>query len=124
MKSEQDGDILKSFCLAQSALVIATVSLLNFGLGVVTAIAIVIPYSFIRPTKHLALRFFQIVLLVILSPAGLIALFSVTTGTSVADVLATIMSDYEVVRSWFLTFICTVYWPINMAMMTLVFSKP
>ncbi|KAI8876384.1 Gaa1-domain-containing protein [Backusella circina FSU 941] len=124
LTTKQDGDILKSFCLAQSALVIATVSLLNFGLGVVTAVAIVIPYSFIRPTKHLALRLFQIVLLVILSPAGLIALFSVSTGTNVADVLATLMSDYEIVRSWFLTFICTVYWPINMAMMTLVFSTP
>ncbi|KAG2203760.1 hypothetical protein INT47_012693, partial [Mucor saturninus] len=120
---EHDATILKSFCLAQSALVIATVSLLNFTLGVATAILILIPYSLIRPCESHALKLIQLCFLTLLSPAGLAAVFSQMTDMPLTDVLLSILSDYHVVRSWFLTFVCTVYWPINMAMMILVFSK-
>lgn len=120
---EHDGTILKSFCLAQSALVIATVSLLNFTLGVATAILILIPYSLIRPCESNAIKMIQLGLLTLLSPVGLATLFSQLTEMPLTDILFSILSDYHVVRSWFLTFICTVYWPINMAMMILVFSK-
>lgn len=120
---EHDATILKSFCLAQSALVIAIVSLLNFTLGVATAILILIPYSFIRPCESHALKLIQLAFLTLLSPAGLAALFSQLTEIPLTDILLSIVSDYHIVRSWFLTFICTVYWPINMAMMILIFSK-
>jgi glycosylphosphatidylinositol transamidase len=121
---EHDGTILKSFILAQSALVIATVSLLNFTLGVATAILILIPYSLIGPsTTNLFTKMLQLVVLILLSPIGLASLFSYMTEIQLTDILATILSDYHIVRSWFLTYICTVYWPINMAMIILVFSK-
>jgi glycosylphosphatidylinositol transamidase len=120
---EHDGTILKSFCLAQSALVIATVSLLNFTLGVATAILILVPYSLIRPNTCSVMKLVQTGVLICLSPPGLLAVFNCVTGTQLADVISIILSDYYVVRSWFLTFVCTVYWPINMAMIILVFTK-
>lgn len=120
---EHDGTILKSFCLAQSALVIATVSLLNFTLGVATAILIIVPYSLIKPSTHPVMRLVQTGLLVCLSPAGLLGIFTCVTDTKLTDVISIILSDYHIVRSWFLTFVCTVYWPINMAMIILVFTK-
>lgn len=125
---EHDGTILKSFILAQSAIVIATVSLLNFTLGVATAILILIPYSLIHPSSSTATasllgKVIQLVGLILLSPVGLASVFSFMTEMKLSDILATILSDYHIVRSWFLTFVCTVYWPINMAMIILVFSK-
>jgi glycosylphosphatidylinositol transamidase len=120
---EHDGTILKSFCLAQSALVIATVSLLNFTLGVATAILILVPYSLVRPSTNLVVKLVQTILLVCLSPAGLLAAFSCVTDSKLTDVISIILSDYHIVRSWFLTYVCMVYWPINMAMIVLVFTK-
>ncbi|KAI9361384.1 Gaa1-like protein [Pilaira anomala] len=119
---EHDGTILKSFCLAQTALVIATVSLLNFTLGVATAILILVPYSLIRPSTNYATKSIQILILFLLSPVGLAYLFSQFSRLPLTEILADILSDYHTVKSWFLTFICIAYWPINMAMMILVFT--
>lgn len=119
---EHDGTILKSFCLAQTALVIATVSLLNFTLGVATAILILVPYSLIRPSTHYATKSIQILILFLLSPVGLTCLFSQCSRLDLTEILADILSDYHTVNSWFLTFVCIAYWPINMAMMILVFT--
>ncbi|CEP13311.1 hypothetical protein [Parasitella parasitica] len=122
--TEHDGTILKSFCLAASALAIATVSLLNFTLGVATAILVVIPYSLIRPSGNSVVwKLIQSVLLLALSPMGLLHLFSRASGMSLTAILSTLLSDYEIVRSWFLTFCCTIYWPMNMAMLILVFTS-
>lgn len=120
---EHDGTILKSLCLAASALVIATVSLLNFTLGIATAILTVIPYSFIRPSSHAVWKCVQAAVLLGLSPMGLLYVFSFTTGQPQTDILSALMLDYQIVRSWFLTFCCTVYWPMNMAMLVLVFTQ-
>ncbi|KAI8643787.1 Gaa1-like protein [Parasitella parasitica] len=121
--TEHDGTILKSFCLAACALVIATVSLLNFTLGVATAILVVIPYSLIRPSGNSFWKLIQSILLLALSPMGLLHLFSLVSGFPFTTVLSTLLSDYQVVRAWFLTFCCTVYWPMNMAMLILVFTN-
>ncbi|KAI8391330.1 Gaa1-like protein [Radiomyces spectabilis] len=114
--------ILKSLCLAESALVISSVSLLNFGLALITAITIVIPYIFVRPTRYWGLRIFQWVLLTTISPAGLGVLYSTVLGGSLTEALLVIQLDYQIVSSWLLTFICVVYWPINIAMHALVFA--
>ncbi|KAI8384158.1 Gaa1-like protein [Blakeslea trispora] len=121
---EHNGTILKSFCLAGSALAIATVSLLNFTLGVMTAILILIPYSLIRYTSNSIVRTIQTIMLILLSPVGIASLFCYfMPNVNLVDILSVILSDYQVVRSWFLTFVCTVYWPMNMAMMVLVFTE-
>ncbi|KAI9487195.1 MAG: Gaa1-like protein [Benjaminiella poitrasii] len=122
---EHDGTILKSFCLAQGALIIATVSLLNFTLGVATAMLILVPYSLTQPCgdKSRCMTWLQTSVLILLSPVGLASIFCYTSNMSLGEVLRILLSDYHLVRSWFLTFMCTVYWPINMAMIVLVFTK-
>jgi glycosylphosphatidylinositol transamidase len=119
-----DGRILKSVCLAVSAMVLATVSLLNFSLAVATSLAIVVPYSLVRHTPSWAGRAFQCLLLSLLSPIGLALLY--TTLVPGADDMMSLVSqlifDYQVVQSWFVVFVCLVYWPINMAMHILVFT--
>ncbi|KAI9024469.1 Gaa1-like protein [Phycomyces nitens] len=118
-----NGAILKSFCLAQSALVIATVSLLNFSLAVATAITITLPYSIIRPSASSGARLIQWLLITAISPAGLVTMFTTITGSSLTTVLTTLFADYQVSQSWFLTYICIAYWPINMAMCILIVSN-
>ncbi|KAL0091128.1 GPI transamidase GAA1 [Phycomyces blakesleeanus] len=117
------GAILKSFCLAQSALIIATVSLLNFSLAVATAITIALPYSIIRPSPNSAARLAQWLIITLTSPAGLVTLFTIITGNCLTSVLTALFADFQVAQSWFLTYICIVYWPINMAMCILIVSN-
>ncbi|CAO3701188.1 unnamed protein product [Rhizopus stolonifer] len=120
---EHDGTMLKSFCLAESALVVAAVSLLNFTLGIATALLISIPYSLTRPSTRLFWKCIQILVLAIVSPPGLVTLFGLLTEIPLVHIFSTLLFDYQQFGSWFLTFICIVYWPINMAMIVLVFTK-
>lgn len=122
---QHDGTVLKSLCLAQNALVIATVSLLNYTLGIATAILILIPYTLIRPSlnKGLVTKLIQTSLLILLSPMGLAQVFSYIGQIQLTDLLRVLLSDYQIVHSWFLAYVCTVYWPMNMAMIILVFTK-
>ncbi|KAG1461820.1 hypothetical protein G6F46_005036 [Rhizopus delemar] len=61
--------------------------------------------------------------LVTLSPSGLATLFGALTETSLVHILSTLLFDYQTFGSWFLTYTCIVYWPINMAMIALVFTQ-
>ncbi|KAI8337887.1 Gaa1-like protein, partial [Chlamydoabsidia padenii] len=114
-----DGRILKSVCLAVSAMVLATVSLLNFSLAVSTALAIVVPYSLVRPTSSWFWRLVQCTLLTLLSPIGLALVY---TSGDLVFLVSQLVFDYQVVHSWFIVFVCMVYWPINMAMHILIFT--
>jgi glycosylphosphatidylinositol transamidase len=60
---------------------------------------------------------------VALSPSGLATLFGAFTETSLIRILSTLLFDYQTFGSWFLTYTCIVYWPINMAMIALVFTQ-
>lgn len=120
--------MLKCICLAITAMVIATISLLNFSLAVGTAMLTVLPYTIVRPTTSWIWRILQCGLLTISSPIGLLWLFSLFTNSSssstlefMIEILSQLLFDYEILQSWFLIFICLIYWPINMAMHILVF---
>lgn len=119
-----DGRILKSVCLAVSAMELATVSLLNFSLAVATSLAIVVPYSLVRHTSSWVGRAFQCLLLSLLSPIGLALLYTtlVPVTGGMIPLVSQLIFDYQVVQSWFVVFVCLVYWPINMAMHILVFT--
>ncbi|CAO3627736.1 unnamed protein product [Cunninghamella blakesleeana] len=121
--------MLKCICLAITAMVIATISLLNFSLAVGTAMLTVFPYTIVGPTTSHIWRIFQCGLLTISSPIGLLWLFSFFTNSasststleSMIEMLTQLLFDYETLQSWFLVYICLIYWPINMAMNILVF---
>ncbi|CAO3620863.1 unnamed protein product [Cunninghamella echinulata] len=122
--------ILKCICLAITAMVIATISLLNFSLAVGTAILTVLPYTLVRPTTSWFWRIAQCGLLTITSPIGLLwilsssitkSLSSSSTIGSMINILSQLLFDYEILQSWFIIYVCLIYWPINMAMHILVF---
>ncbi|KAI9493887.1 Gaa1-like protein [Zychaea mexicana] len=117
-----NGRTLKSFCLAFSGLVISTVSLLNFSLAVVTAVLIVLPYTFIRSSSSWIARVLQCVILTLISPPGLAALAVAVGGLPLSKLLSMLIEDYQVVGSWLLLYICVAYWPVNLAMQILVFT--
>ncbi|KAI9257622.1 Gaa1-like protein [Sporodiniella umbellata] len=120
---EHDGTMLKLFCLAESALAVATVSLLNFALGVATALLILMPYTLIQPSTRIFWKCIQTLVLAVLSPPGLLTLFSIWTEAPLSEILSTLLFDYQHFHSWFLTFVCSVYWPIHMAMIVSVFTQ-
>lgn len=122
-RSSVDARILKSFCLALSGLVITTISLLNFSLAAVTAVAVAIPYTIIQPTKQWVLRLLQLGLLAALSPPGIISILVTAKGVHLDEILSIVLADYHVVNSWLLLYVCVAYWPTNMAMQILIFSK-
>lgn len=121
--------ILKCICLAITAMVIATISLLNFSLAVGTAILTVLPYTLVRPTTSWFWRIAQCGLLTITSPIGLLWILSSITSSlsssstieSMINILSQLLFDYEILQSWFIIYVCLIYWPINMAMHILVF---
>ncbi|KAG2183197.1 hypothetical protein INT43_006192 [Umbelopsis isabellina] len=126
--NRQDDDfvenwrILKSLCLALTALVVASVSLINFSLGAVMGLVVVIPYSLIQPTAKFSLKLLQTVMLTLLGPIVTLYLAASLSGSHVAEIVTVLLTDYEVVDVWLLAFMCTAYWPVNMALYTVIFA--
>lgn len=120
--SSSSKRILKSFCLAFSGLVIATVSLLNFSLAVATAVLIVLPYSVMSSRPGWLFRCVQWGALLVLSPPGIATIIACVTGMDLGDLLSILIKDYRTVSSWLLLYVCFAYWPTNMAMQILVLS--
>ncbi|KAI8067458.1 Gaa1-like protein [Gongronella butleri] len=122
-KTTYDARLLKCLCLAVGAMTIATVSLLNFSLGIATALATIIPYTIVRPSDSLALKALYVALLALVSPLGLTAAYATYANTTIVQVIMPLVWDYQLVHSWFLAYVCTVYWPVNLAMQILVLSS-
>jgi glycosylphosphatidylinositol transamidase len=114
--------ILKSLCLALTALIIASISLVNFSLGAVMGLIVVIPYSLIQPTVKLSLKLLQAIMLTVLSPVVTLYLVAALSRSHVAETVTVLLTDYEVVDVWLLAFMCTAYWPVNMALYTVIFA--
>jgi glycosylphosphatidylinositol transamidase len=114
--------VLKSLCLALTALIVASISLVNFSLGAVMGLVVVIPYSLIQPTDKISLRLLQAIMLTVLSPVVTLYLVAALSGSHVANAVTVLLTDYEVVDVWLLAFMCTAYWPANMALYTVIFA--
>lgn len=85
--------------------------------------AVAIPYTIIQPTKQWVLRLLQLGLLAALSPPGIISILVTAKGVHLDEILSIVLADYHVVNSWLLLYVCVAYWPTNMAMQILIFSK-
>ncbi|KAI8580554.1 hypothetical protein K450DRAFT_236175 [Umbelopsis ramanniana AG] len=114
--------VLKSLCLALTALIVASISLINFSLGAVMGLIVVIPYSLIQPTAKMPLRLLQAVMLTVLSPVVTLYLVATLSRSHVVNAVTVLLTDYEVVDVWLLAFMCTAYWPVNMALYTVIFA--
>ncbi|KAG9325677.1 hypothetical protein KVV02_001161 [Mortierella alpina] len=115
-----DWIILKTFILALSALIVTTLSALNFSLAVSIGLIIVLPYMTFRPSHYKALSLVQTAALISISPPGLMVAASWWYSKDISQVLAWVLEAYEVLGTWLLPTICGVYWPLNMATMVMV----
>ncbi|KAF9932173.1 Glycosyl phosphatidyl inositol protein transamidase complex subunit [Mortierella alpina] len=115
-----DWIILKTFILALSALIVTTLSALNFSLAVSIGLIIVLPYMTFRPSHYKALSLVQTAALISISPPGLMLAASWWYSKDISQVLAWVLEAYEVLGTWLLPTICCVYWPLNMATMVMV----
>ncbi|KAG0212545.1 Glycosyl phosphatidyl inositol protein transamidase complex subunit [Mortierella sp. GBA30] len=115
-----DWVILKTFVLSLSALIVTTLSALNFSLAVSIGLIIVFPYMAFRPSRFVIFSAFQAIALVAISPPGLLLAASWWYSKDVNMVLAWVLEGYEVLGTWLLPTICCVYWPVNLAATVMV----
>ncbi|KAG0040159.1 Glycosyl phosphatidyl inositol protein transamidase complex subunit [Podila clonocystis] len=115
-----DWITLKTFVLALSALVVTTLSALNFSLAVSIGVVIVWPYLYFRPSRLMLLNIIQTVILAGISPPGLLLFASWQYSMDVSLVLGWILEGYEILGTWLLPTICCIYWPINLAATVMV----
>ncbi|RIA93902.1 Gaa1-like protein [Glomus cerebriforme] len=119
-KPASDWMVLKSFTLAFTAMIISCLSVLNFSLAVFISLMVIIPFSLFEPTpKHQILQYLQLLVLIIISPPGIL-LFS---GTNIDEFLRWALMEYELLGSYLLPFICCFYWPNILVYSVIVFSS-
>ncbi|KAG0337472.1 Glycosyl phosphatidyl inositol protein transamidase complex subunit [Podila humilis] len=115
-----DWMMLKTVVLALSALVVTTMSALNFSLAVSIGVVVVWPYLYFRPTRLMVVNLIQMVILVAISPPGLLLFASWWYGMDASMVLGWILEGYEILGTWLLPTLCCIYWPINLAATAMV----
>ena len=100
-------------------MIISCLSVLNFSLAVFISSMVVIPFSLFQPTpKHQALQYLQLLVLIIISPPGVLLL----SGINIEEFLGWALMEYELFGSYLLPFICCFYWPNILVYGVIVFS--
>ncbi|KAG0329448.1 Glycosyl phosphatidyl inositol protein transamidase complex subunit [Dissophora globulifera] len=115
-----DWIVLKTCVLALSALVVTTLSALNFSLAVSIGLVIVLPFMAFRPSSYVILSGLQAAILVAISPPGLMMAAASWYSMDPAQVLNWVLEGYEVLGTWLLPTICCIYWPLNLAAIVMV----
>ncbi|KAF9172238.1 Glycosyl phosphatidyl inositol protein transamidase complex subunit [Mortierella sp. AD010] len=115
-----DWVLLKTFILALSALIVTTLSALNFSLAVAIGVVIVFPYMAFRPSSYSIISGVQALVLMAISPPGLLAAGAWWYSKDISLVLNWVLEGYEVLGSWLLPTLCCIYWPINLAVIVMV----
>ncbi|KAG0245355.1 Gaa1-like protein [Mortierella sp. GBAus27b] len=115
MPPASDWIVLKTFILALSALVVTTLSALNFSLAVSIGIIIVLPYMAFKPSSYMILSWIQAAILLAISPAGLMIAASWWCEQDPSLVLSWVLEGYEVLGTWLLPTVCGIYLPLNLA---------
>ncbi|KAF9196906.1 hypothetical protein BGZ49_002669, partial [Haplosporangium sp. Z 27] len=115
-----DWVLLKTFILALSALIVTTLSALNFSMAVTLGAIIVFPYMAFRPSSYPIISGVQAFVLMAISPPGLLAIGAWWYSKDIGLVLNWVLEGYEVLGSWLLPMLCCIYWPLNLAATVMV----
>lgn len=115
-----DWIMLKTLILALSALIVTTLSALNFSLAVSMGILIVLPYMAFRPSRWTIVSIVEALILLVISPPGLMMVASWWYTKDPSDVLSWILREYEILGTWLLPTACFIYWPLNLAAIIMV----
>ncbi|CAG8450657.1 11126_t:CDS:10 [Ambispora leptoticha] len=114
-----DWIILKCFTLAFTGMIISCLSVLNFSLAVFTALIVIIPFSLFQPHESKAIRYFQLFVLCLISPPGLLLL----SGVDVGNFLKSTLMEYQLLGNYIVPFVCCLYWP-NVLAYTVIVQAP
>ncbi|KAG0272077.1 Glycosyl phosphatidyl inositol protein transamidase complex subunit [Linnemannia exigua] len=115
-----DWIMLKTLILALSALIVTTLSALNFSLAVSMGILIVLPYMAFRPSRWTIVSIAEALILLVLSPPGLMMVASWWYSKDPSEVLSWVLREYEILGTWLLPTACFIYWPLNLAAVIMV----
>ncbi|KAK5822879.1 Gaa1-like protein [Linnemannia elongata] len=115
-----DWIMLKTLILALSALIVTTMSALNFSLAVSIGVLIVLPYMAFRPSRWTAVSIIEALILLAISPPGLMMVASWWYAKDPSEVLSWVLREYEILGTWLLPTACFVYWPLNLAAVIMV----
>ncbi|KAG0293282.1 Glycosyl phosphatidyl inositol protein transamidase complex subunit [Linnemannia gamsii] len=115
-----DWIMLKTLILALSALIVTTLSALNFSLAVSMGILIVLPYMAFRPSRWTVVSMVEALILLVISPPGLMMVASWWYAKDPSDVLSWVLREYEILGTWLLPTACFIYWPLNLAAIIMV----
>ncbi|KAG0305198.1 Glycosyl phosphatidyl inositol protein transamidase complex subunit [Linnemannia gamsii] len=115
-----DWIMLKTLILALSALFVTTLSALNFSLAVSMGILIVLPYMAFRPSRWTVVSIVEALILLAISPPGLMMVASWWYAKDPSDVLSWVLREYEILGTWLLPTACFIYWPLNLAAIIMV----
>jgi len=100
-------------------MIISCLSVLNFSLAVFISLMVIIPFSLFQPTpKYQILKYLQLLVLIIISPPGILLL----SGTNIEEFLGWALMEYELFGNYLLPFICCFYWPNILVYSLIVFS--
>ncbi|KAF9145864.1 Glycosyl phosphatidyl inositol protein transamidase complex subunit [Mortierella sp. GBA39] len=115
-----DWIMLKTLILALSALIVTTLSALNFSLAVSIGVLIVLPYMAFRPSRWTVVSIIEALILLAISPPGLMMVASWWYVKDPSEVLSWVLREYEILGTWLLPTACFVYWPLNLASVIMV----
>ncbi|OAQ22996.1 Gaa1-like protein [Linnemannia elongata AG-77] len=115
-----DWIMLKTLILALSALIVTTMSALNFSLAVSIGVLIVLPYMAFRPSRWTVVSIIEALILLAISPPGLMMVASWWYAKDPSEVLSWVLREYEILGTWLLPTACFVYWPLNLAAVIMV----
>ncbi|KAG9070298.1 Glycosyl phosphatidyl inositol protein transamidase complex subunit [Linnemannia hyalina] len=115
-----DWIMLKTLILALSALIVTTLSALNFSLAVSIGVLIVLPYMAFRPSRWTVVSIIEALILLAISPPGLMMVASWWYVKDPSEVLSWVLREYEILGTWLLPTACFVYWPLNLAAVIMV----
>ncbi|KAK3844673.1 MAG: Gaa1-like protein [Linnemannia gamsii] len=115
-----DWIMLKTLILALSALIVTTLSALNFSLAVSMGVLIVLPYMAFRPSRWTIVSITEALVLLALSPPGLMMIASWWYSKDPSEVLSWVLREYEILGTWLLPTACFIYWPLNLAAIIMV----
>ena len=112
--------VLKSLILSLWCVALSSVSLVNFSLAFFTALLVVPPALFFRPTHSLVLNALQQFTLFALSPPVLLLLTCRLLETDPLQVFSHLLYGYQILSSWTFPIICFGYYPMSIAAMYMV----
>ncbi|KAF9100098.1 Glycosyl phosphatidyl inositol protein transamidase complex subunit [Mortierella sp. AD031] len=115
-----DWIMLKTLILALSALIVTTLSALNFSLAVTMGVLIVLPYMAFRPSRWTIVSIVEALILLAISPPGLMMVASWWYSKDPSVVLSWVLREYEILGTWLLPTACFIYWPLNLAAIIMV----